>query len=106
MKKWQTGTSVNLIIIYIHDGEEVYRTSYKLPGGYSFRIENIYPDVTEGKIRTVYYPVNDYAEGTTALTGDTEVREICHPALVKNKKKLYIYDVDSAEKSSEELRIS
>lgn len=103
--EYMTATARKLTIIYADEGEEVTRVSYLLPPGFVFSIENIYPDIQKDSTRTIYYPVNDYAEGTMELESDTTITEVCHPALRQVKKKLYVYDVDTGSFSEDTLRI-
>jgi hypothetical protein len=96
--------AVKLIIIYTDHGEEVQRAEYYLPAGYNFSIENPYPKIKDGNRFTVYFPINDYAEGIMGET-ETVIYEPVHIALQKVKKRLYIFDVDALSNNEDELRI-
>jgi hypothetical protein len=90
--------SARLLIRYLYQGAELARRSYHFPVGYVYRVQNPYPDVTAGKLRTIFRPENEYATGTVAAGGSTN-NQPCQKALVLNKETriLRIYSVDAVE---------
>jgi len=87
--------SAPLVLRYLYQGAELARRTYQLPVGYHYEIQNIYPDITTGKLRTIYYPENESAEGTVAQGGTTD-NENVDKALVLNSSTgvLQILSVD------------
>jgi len=64
--------SAPLVLRYLYQGAELVRRTYQLPVGYHYEIQNIYPDIVTGKLRTIYYPENEAATGTVAQGGTTD----------------------------------
>ncbi len=87
--------SAPLVLRYLYQGAELVRRTYQLPVGYHYEIQNIYPDITTGKLRTIYYPEQEAAEGTVAQGGTTD-NEAVDKALVLNSSTgvLQILSVD------------
>lgn len=88
--------SASLVVRYLYQNAELARQQYYFPVGYSYSIKNRYPDVTAGKLRTIFYTENEYATGTVAQGGSTN-NQPCQQALVLNNqtKILKILSVDA-----------
>ena len=75
---------------------KIGKRTYHFPVGYIYTIQNPCIDLTAGKIRTVYRPVNENATGTIVQGGVTDNQNM-YQALILNKKTkiLKILSVDS-----------
>ena len=99
-----------LRIIYQHDGAEIGRNDYYFPLGYSYSIQNRYPDLIEGYggsyIRTVYYPLQTHATGTVSQAETIDTEE-CNKALVQygEDNSLYILSVDEVGSTTQSGKI-
>ena len=95
----------NLTIIGFCDDREIYRQSYVLPVGYAYSIGNPFVDVMISGTRFIFYPLDEYAEGTVAAGGTTD-NENYEVALRLESGKLYVYSVDELTQNDEQVRIS
>ena len=68
--------SAELIIRYMWDGAEIARRVYHLPVGYVYSIQNPCQDVTTGRYRYVFRPVNATATGTIVAGTQTNTQQL------------------------------
>lgn len=85
-----------LKMVYRYNNAVLLKESYRLPVGYTITLDNIYPDITRKKVRTVYRPLNDQTS-VTVQTGTQTVYVDCDKALIFSKGVLTIISVDSVD---------
>lgn len=95
----------DLTINYWYGLIKLKTSRYKLPIDYHFNIENPYFDRTNGGIRRIYRPLNEYATGTM-VSGGVEIDQYYDIALEYNGYLLDVISVDKVVQNDERVRIS